>query len=63
MILLTFHFLLDLSRFLAEPENPILSTLVVLDTLMFWDSSPNLWNAWMMLRILSYTQVVYRRLL
>lgn len=63
MFLLLFHTLVDLSRFLVEPENPILSTLLVLDILMAWDSSPYLWNAWMALRLMSFAQVLYRRFL
>ena len=62
MILQTFYFLFDLSRFLTEPENGILSTLFMLDILMIWDSSVALKNAWMVLRLLSIAQVLYRRL-
>ncbi len=62
MILLLFYILFDLSRFLTEPENHLLSSLLVLDILMCWDSSPHLANAWMVLRLLSIAQVIYRRI-
>ncbi len=62
MILQIFYLLFDLSRFLVEPTNHLLSSLLVLDLLMFWDSSPHLANAWIVLRLLSIAQEVWRRL-
>ena len=63
-MLFAFYIFFDLSRFLIEPKSRLLSCLLLLDVLLFFmPPTPYLSNLWIALRIVSYSRIIYRRLI